>query len=167
MVPIFDTRPFWIICCPNQAALCSTISGILVPILIPGKKKKGKRGWFSDPILPVVGCPESKRTMFPKMIDLILPSTIAEAVDILLDDLPLLDRSRLACLSQEELDLINRVVGLQIARDFKLWSGNDDLLHDCMEVIEQQGDKDADPTMVIIRAMWTKLQEIHALRLVK
>jgi len=105
--------------------------------------------------------------MFPKMIDLILPSTIAEAVDILLDDLPLQDRSRLACLSQEELDLINRVVGLQIARDFKLWSGNDDLLHDCMEAIEQQGDKDADPTMVIVRAMWKKLQETHALRLVK
>ncbi|WP_319525143.1 hypothetical protein [uncultured Desulfosarcina sp.] len=101
------------------------------------------------------------------MIDLILPSTIDEAVDILLDDLPLLDRSRLACLTTEELDLINRMVGLQIARDFKLWSGNDDLLHECMAVIEQQGDKDADPTMVIIRAMWAKLQETHVLRLVK
>jgi hypothetical protein len=105
--------------------------------------------------------------MFPKMIDLILPSTIDEAVDILLDDLPLLDRSRLACLTTEELDLINRMVGLQIARDFKLWSGNDDLLHDCMAVIEQNGDEDDDPTMVIIRAMWAKLQETHVLRLIK
>ena len=50
--------------------------------------------------------------MFPKMIDIKLPSTIEEAVDILLDDLPLLDRSRLAGLTTEELDLINRMVGL-------------------------------------------------------
>jgi hypothetical protein len=105
--------------------------------------------------------------MFPKMIDIKLPSTIDEAVDILLDDLPLLDRSRLACLSAEELDLINRTVGLQIARDFKLWSGNDDLLHACMAVMEQNRAEDAEPTMVIIRAMWAKLQETHVLRLVK
>jgi len=105
--------------------------------------------------------------MFPKMIDIKLPSTIDEAVDILLDDLPLLDRSRLACLTTEELDLINRMVGLQIARDFKLWSGNDNLLYDCMAVSEQNGGEDADPTMVIIRSMWAKLQETHVLRLVK
>jgi len=105
--------------------------------------------------------------MFPKMTDLILPSTINEAVDILLDDLPLLDRSRLACVSAKELDLINRMVGLQIARDFKLWCGNNALLQDCMAVVEQTNDEDADPTMVIVRAMWKKLQETHVLRRVK
>ena len=128
---------------------------------------KGKGVRFCNPILQAEKCPESKSTMFPKMIDIKLPSTIDEAVDTLLDDLPLLDRSRLACLAPKELDLINRMVGLQIARDFKLWSGNDDLLHDCMAVIEQTGDEDADPTMVIVRAMWKKLQETHVLRLVK
>ena len=128
---------------------------------------KGKRGRICNPILQPDRCPESKRTMFPKMIDIKLPSTIDEAVDILLDDLPLQDRSRLACLTPEELDLINRTVGLQIARDFKLWSGNDDLLRDCMTVVERTGDEDADPTMVIVRAMWKKLQETHVLRLVK
>jgi hypothetical protein len=101
------------------------------------------------------------------MMDILLPSTVDEAVDILLDDLPLLDRSRLACIPAEELDLINRMVGLQIARDFKLWNGNDELLHDCMAVMEKKGDEDADPTMVIIHAMWKKLQETHVLRVIK
>lgn len=128
---------------------------------------KGKGARFRKPALQPDGCPENENSMFPKMIGINLPLTIDEAVDILLDDLPLLDRSRLACLTPEELDLINRMVGLQIARDFKLWSGNDDLLRDCMAVIEQTGDDDADPTMVIVRAMWKKLQETHVLRLVK
>ena len=56
--------------------------------------------------------------MFPKTIDFDLPRTVDEAVTILLADLPLLERSLLANLTFEELDLINHIVGLQIAKDF-------------------------------------------------
>ena len=105
--------------------------------------------------------------MFPKTMDIDLPMTIADAVDMLLADLPLLERSRLANLTLADLDLINRLVGLQIARDFRLWSGNDSLLHACMESIDLKDDDELDPTMVIVRAMWQKLQETHVLRLVK
>ena len=105
--------------------------------------------------------------MFPKAIDIDLPMNVDDAVDMLLADLPLLERSRLAHLTTAELDLINRLVGLQIARDFRLWSGNDSLLHACMEAIDDQGDDEFDPTMVIVRAMWQKLQDTHVLRLVK
>ena len=105
--------------------------------------------------------------MFPKTIDFDLPRTVDEAVTILLADLPLLERSRLANLTVEELDLINHIVGLQIAKDFLLWSGNDALLQACMTATETTDGDDLDPTKVIVRAMWQKLQQTHVLRLVK
>lgn len=105
--------------------------------------------------------------MFPKPINTELPLTIDEAVSILLSDLPLLDRTRLSAMTTEELNLVNRVVGLQIAQDFRLWSGNDPLLNACLEAVDDNDEDDADPTMVIVRAMWKKLQETHVLRRVK
>ena len=105
--------------------------------------------------------------MFPKMIDANLPLTVNEAVDTLLADLPLLERNHLAYLGEDQLGLINRMVGHQIVKDFRLWSGNDALLRDCLGAIEEDCDDDFDPTMVIVRAMWQKLQDTHVLRLVK
>ncbi|BBO66552.1 hypothetical protein DSCA_04820 [Desulfosarcina alkanivorans] len=104
--------------------------------------------------------------MFPKIVDIELPITIDDAVTMLLDDLPLLDRTRLSSMTPDELDLINRLVGLHIARDFLLWSGNHELLHACLEAARNSGEE-ADPTLVIIRAMWEKLQQTHVLRLVR
>ncbi len=70
-------------------------------------------------------------------------------------------------MADEELNLVNKVVGYQITKDFRLWSGNELLLHECLEAIENGDTDDADPTNVIIHAMWQKLQETHVLRLVK
>lgn len=105
--------------------------------------------------------------MFPKPIDTQLPMTIDEAVSLLLSDLPLLDRTRLSVLTDEELNLINRAVSLQIAKDFRLWSGNDALLHACLEATDGCEEESEDLTIVIVRAMWKRLQETHVLRLVK
>ncbi len=104
--------------------------------------------------------------MFPKPLIIELPTTIEDAVDMLLSDLPLLDRTRLSGMTPEELDLVNHMVGRQIAQDFRLYSGNDMLLSDCLTTCAQSGEP-ADPAMVIIRAMWQKLQETHVLRIVK
>ena len=105
--------------------------------------------------------------MFTKSLSSDLPSTIDDAVSILLADLRLLDRTRLGSMTTEELNIINKVVGLQITRDFRIWSGNELLLHACLEAMEGTDKEDADPSMAIIRAMWEKLQETHVLRLVK
>jgi hypothetical protein len=104
--------------------------------------------------------------MFPKTVDIELPLTIDDAVNMLLDDLQLLDRTRLSVMTPDELDLINRLVGLHIARDFQLWSGNHSLLYACLEAARGLGEE-ADPTLVIVRAMWEKLQQTHVLRIVK
>ena len=105
--------------------------------------------------------------MFPKTIDPNLPPTIDAAVDILLSDLPLLARTRLAHLTEEELALINQMVGRQIVKDFRLWSGNDALLRDCLDAAAAQGDDELDPTLVIVQSMWQTLQKTHVLRLIK
>ena len=104
--------------------------------------------------------------MFPKPLTIELPTTIEDAVDILLSDLPLLDRTRLSAMTSDELDLVNHLVGRQIAQDFRLYSGNDVLLSSCLSACSQSG-APADPAMVIIHAMWQKLQETHVLRLIK
>jgi hypothetical protein len=109
----------------------------------------------------------SRKIMFTRPLSLDLPTTIDEAVAILLEDLRLLDRTLMGSMTPHELDAVNRVVGLQITRDFRLWSGNEMLLHQCLAALEETGTEDEDPTMAIIRAMWEKLQETHVLRLVK
>ena len=104
--------------------------------------------------------------MIPKSIGIDLPFTIEEAVTTILNDLSLLERTRLSAMDSEELYLIDREVGAQLAKDFRLWSGNDILLADCLAA-SQQFDEPTDPTLVIIHAVWQKLQETHVLRLVK
>jgi hypothetical protein len=104
--------------------------------------------------------------MIPKSIGSELPLTIDEAVTTILNDLPLVDRTRLSAMETEELYLIDREVGSQIAEDFRLWSGNDILLSDCLAAA-QQYDEPTEPTLVIIHAVWQKLQRTHVLRLVK
>ena len=104
--------------------------------------------------------------MVPKSIGVELPLTIDEAVTTIINDLPLLDRTRLSAMKAEELDLIDRQVGSQIAKDFRLWGGNDFLLSDCLSAA-QQYDEPTDPTLVIIHAVWQKLQNTHVLRLIK
>jgi hypothetical protein len=104
--------------------------------------------------------------MIPKSIGIELPLSIDEAVTAILNDLPLLDRTRLSAMKSEELYLVDREVGSQIAKDFRLWSGNNILLSDCLAAAQQYGGP-PDPTLVIIRAVWQKLQKTHVLRLVK
>ncbi|BBO70967.1 hypothetical protein DSCA_48970 [Desulfosarcina alkanivorans] len=104
--------------------------------------------------------------MIPKSIGIELPLTIDEAVTTILNDLPLLDRTRLSAMGSDELYLIDREIGSQIAKDFRLWNGNDILLSDCL-VAAQKFDEPTDPTFVIIHAVWQKLQDTHVLRLVK
>lgn len=105
--------------------------------------------------------------MFTKPLSSDLPSTIDEAVDILLDDLRLLDRTRMGSMTNEDLNLVNEIVGLQITRDFRLWSGNEALLNACLDAVDGTCSQDADPTMPIIQAMWDRLQRTHVLRVVK
>jgi hypothetical protein len=104
--------------------------------------------------------------MIPRSIGNELPLTIDEAVTTILNDLPLLDRTRLSAMKWEELYLIGREVGAQIEEDFRLFSGNDILLADCLTAT-QPYDEPPDPPMVILRAVWQKLQRTHVLRLVK
>lgn len=132
--------------------------GRLLPLVRPGKKADQ----------PHQCRKESSRTrMFTKPLSSDLPSTIDEAVSILLADLRLLDRTRMGAMTTEELTWVNQVVGLQITRDFRLWSGNELLLDACLKALAETDEDTADPTMAIINAMWEKLQHTHVLRLVK
>ena len=104
--------------------------------------------------------------MIPKSTGIELPLSIDDAVTAILNDLPLLDRTKLSAMRVEELYLIDREVGSQIAKDFRLWSGNDILLSECLAA-SQQYEEPTDPTLVIIHAVWQKLRDTHVLRLVK
>ncbi|OGQ96428.1 MAG: hypothetical protein A2521_08855 [Deltaproteobacteria bacterium RIFOXYD12_FULL_57_12] len=96
------------------------------------------------------------------------PGTIEEAVDRLIVDMPLKDKAAIARMKEEELLELSLSLGLHIRDKFGLWSANKQLVSVCLRDYpcgEKEMYKDA-ASAVIIRALWTKLRETHALRLV-
>ena len=96
-----------------------------------------------------------------------LPKTVQEAVDRLIDELPLKDKTTIASIVEDELITLQFTLGSYIGKEFGVWSGNRPLLHSC-EIVS--GDKDLHPNFapsVIVKELWKCLQETYKLRVVK
>jgi len=92
---------------------------------------------------------------------------VEEAVDRLINDLPLKDKATIAAMPEDELITLQFTLGYQIGHGYGVWSGNRKLLRSC-ELIS--GDpylhEDFAPS-VIINELWNRLQETYKLRVVK
>lgn len=62
------------------------------------------------------------------------PKTVEEAVDRLVDELSLKDRTTIANIAEVELNLLHINLGEYIRNEFGLWSGNDDLMFSCCTI---------------------------------
>jgi hypothetical protein len=96
-----------------------------------------------------------------------LPRTLDEAIDQLLAALPLRHKVRIAKTDEENLDDLNFSLGMYVRNEFGLRTRNRALLDSCISHI---GENRADPDLasyVIIRELWTRLRETHALRAIK
>jgi hypothetical protein len=96
-----------------------------------------------------------------------LAKTVSEAVELLLSQLPLKDRTEIASMDEEDLVDLHFSLGAYIRNEFGLWFGNRQLLDDCRTVSMDQYLHPDQASSVIIRELWKRLRKTHRLRAIK
>ena len=95
------------------------------------------------------------------------PKTVAGAVDLILNDLSLKNRSTMANLREEELPSLQLTLGLYIKRQLDKWPRNEEFSASCVAASREEGMDESSLTIVIIKKLWKKLRKTHRLRIVK
>ena len=95
------------------------------------------------------------------------PQTVDTAVDRLLSELPLKDKTTMANMTETELVNLEVTLGKYIMNQFGLWSGNRALIQSCRTFSENDFNNEEEAAKVIIQALWQRLQNTHKLRVVK
>ena len=123
-----------------------------------------------------LGLAESSRTGAGNLKDLLqsqteppvsAPRTVNEAIDRLISNMPLKDKTTVANMSQIELPNLHLTLGRYIMNNFGLLSGNQELLKSCRSAVKDVLRHEEDAVAIIIDALWKKLQQTHKLRVVK
>jgi hypothetical protein len=96
-----------------------------------------------------------------------LPKTVDEAVEKLIADLPLKDKTTIAEMAEKDLMTLQITLGSYIGSEFGVGTGNAELLYSCKRASgEVHFDPDHAPS-VIIEKLWKRLRVSHRLRVVK
>lgn len=95
------------------------------------------------------------------------PRTVAEAVEHLVTDMPLKDKTTIANMAYSELPNLYLSLGGYILNNFGLLSGNWELMRSCRSEAKASMQHDEDAVSIIIEALWEKLRKTHKLRVVK
>ena len=95
------------------------------------------------------------------------PKTVEQAVERLIDELSLKDRTTLGNLAEDELINLHINLGEYIRNEFGLWSGNEDLMSSCCTIAKMDKIHEDTASTIIIEALWERLRETHKLRVVK
>lgn len=95
------------------------------------------------------------------------PRTVDEAVERLLLNMPLKDKTTLANMSHAELPNLHLTLGGYILNNFGLLTGNWELMRSCRAKTQNILQHDEDAIGIIIDALWEKLQQTHKLRVIK
>ena len=95
------------------------------------------------------------------------PQTVAAALELLADLLPLKDKVALARMSPNERVRLNSTLGRFILSRFRLWMGNPELLSDCRRVAGQSRLEPHQAPQVIISRLCDALQQTHGITRVK
>ena len=107
--------------------------------------------------------PRLKKT--PKAKNFKRPTSVEEAVDILLSEMNLRDLNKLAQLVEDDLIDLHFNVGMWIRNNF-VYPRNDKLLESYREVSKDKYLHWAQMHMVIIKELWKRIQETHRLKVV-
>jgi hypothetical protein len=96
-----------------------------------------------------------------------LPKTVEEAVDRLINELSLKDRTTIGNLAEDQLINLHINLGEYIRNEFRLWSGNKDLMSSCCTIAKMDKIHEDTASTIIIEKLWERLRESHKLRVVK
>ncbi len=92
------------------------------------------------------------------------PKTVEQAVDILISRMALKEKSKLANTPENELAVLS--LSTSISNEF-LRNGNKALVESCRAAAGEDDLQKNDVSIVIVKALWKKLQETNVLRIVK
>jgi hypothetical protein len=96
----------------------------------------------------------------------IAPKTVDDAVDRLIDELPLKYKSLISKMSEDDLGDLHFSLGLHI-RNRYLYPENRKLLESCRYMAKDKFLQRDQASTVIVERLWKKLMETHRLRVVK
>ena len=95
------------------------------------------------------------------------PKTIEEAIQLLINELPLKEKTTIANMTEDELINLNSNIGRYILDQFGLWSGNEELVESCLAYADYPLHNEDDAAAVIIKELWFRLRQTHRLRIIK
>ena len=96
-----------------------------------------------------------------------LPKNVDQAVDLLISELTLKDKTKIAKMGEYDLSALPFTIGQYIREHFGLGRGNEDLMQSCCSLAEEDDLHEETASMVIIEALWNRLRQTHGLRVVK
>ena len=97
----------------------------------------------------------------------LLPKTVDEAVARLMSELTMKDKTKIAKMNEEDLSALPLTMGQYIREQFGLTDGNEELMESCCSLSREDDIHEETASMVIIEALWQKLRQTHALRVLK
>jgi len=95
------------------------------------------------------------------------PKTVNEAVERLINELSLKDKTTIANMAEDDLTTLQFSLGTYIGREFGIWSGNRQLLDSCSVISHDVHLYPNFAPSVIIKELWQCLRETHKLRVVE
>jgi hypothetical protein len=96
-----------------------------------------------------------------------MPASVDEAVERLIQEVPLKDKVAIAGLKAHELVLQHGSLDIYIRNYYGLSSGNERLLQSCRETSGRENMDLDEAVFLIINKFWETLKATHALRRVK
>ncbi len=87
-----------------------------------------------------------------------LPRTVDEVADLLISDLPPQYMATLSGMTENDFVRLYDSVANYVLDEFKIWTGNDELLESCLDQVSENADA-TDPAMIILRRVWQKLHD--------
>ena len=96
-----------------------------------------------------------------------LPTTVGQAVDMLLSELSNEEKTKIANMSKDNLTGLHFSLGRFIRNEFKLLADNEELMESCSLLSGQQDLHADDASSVIIESLWESLQNSHVLKVLK
>jgi DNA topoisomerase IB len=91
-----------------------------------------------------------------------LPQTIDQAADLLISDLLTDHVEAMARLSDEEFESLYQGVAPYLIDEFRLWSGNDNLLAACLEACSANGEA-PDPARIILKRVVERIGDTEGI----
>lgn len=103
----------------------------------------------------------------PEYISQHFPQTIQEAIDRLIQLMPMKEKARIARMDKDEVLLTLLSLRMYILDKFGLRAGNEALLRSCRYVSHKYHMDEKEAVTVIITELWKNLRETHNLRRIK